>query len=95
MAATIARAIGRSQRSDGTKVETEGTRLGHQESEAQANTYRTFTTAVVRKDGSGFIRVEREFEDGKRRPLGQMTFRAEDGPADTMLVVETWEKPSS
>ena len=35
-------------------------RLGNLASEAQANTWQTFTTCYVRKDGSGFIQVVRK-----------------------------------
>ena len=35
-------------------------RLGHAASEGQANTWRTFTTCHVNKDGSGFIQVRRD-----------------------------------
>jgi len=34
-------------------------RLGSQEAHVEANTWRTFTTAHVNRDGSGFVRVTR------------------------------------
>ena len=55
MAATIAKAIGY----DSSRTK-ETHRLGSQSAEAQANTWRTFCTAYVRKDGSGFVEVKRD-----------------------------------
>lgn len=57
MAATIAEAIGY----DSTRIK-ETHRLGSQGAEARANTWRTFTTAAVNRDGSGYVKVVR---DGK------------------------------
>lgn len=73
MAATIARAIGRSAENT-----TETTRLGPASAEAQANTFKTFTTAVVNADGSGSVQVERTKGDGTRVVIGRMEFAAED-----------------
>lgn len=72
MAATIARAIGRTKDS-----ERETTRLGHESSEAQANTFKTFTTSKVNKDGSGEVKVERVVND--RRVV---ILHAKFGPED-------------
>lgn len=72
MAATIAKCIGIDL--NRRKVET---RLGHRASEAQANTYRTFTTCYVSKDGSGYVEVTRDgktlhrFEFGPEGPEGE------------------------
>ena len=55
MAATIAVCKG----FDSSRVK-EDHRLGSQRSEGQANTYRTFTTCVVNRDGSGYIQVRRD-----------------------------------
>jgi hypothetical protein len=57
MAATIAKAIGY----DNSRTKAVH-RLGHQSSEAEANTWRTFTTCFVNKDGSGFVEVRRDGE---------------------------------
>lgn len=77
MAATIARAIGRSR-----AKETETTRLGHEESEAQANTFLTFTKALMRKDGSGFIEVSRK----GLGVIGRMEFSDENvGPVEIRI----------
>lgn len=57
MAATIAKCIGYDMVQEKT-----ATRLGSEASEGQANTYRTFVTAHVRRDGSGYVEVRR---DGK------------------------------
>jgi hypothetical protein len=54
MAATIARAFG----NDSTRTK-ETHRLGGQSSTAQANTWSTFTTAHVNRDGSGYVEVSR------------------------------------
>jgi len=55
MAATIARATGNdSSRSKETH------RLGAQSSTARADTWRTFTTAHVNHDGSGYVEVVRD-----------------------------------
>lgn len=58
MAATIAKAMGY----DKSRMK-EVHRLGSEFSIAEANTWRTFTTTVVNKDGSGYVEVVR---DGKR-----------------------------
>lgn len=55
MAATIAKAIGQ----DTSRVK-EAHRLGSARAEGQANTWRTFTTCVVNRDGSGFVQVRRD-----------------------------------
>lgn len=55
MAATIARATGY----DKSRVK-QVHRLGSQSSEAQAATWRTFVDAVVKRDGSGHVRVSRD-----------------------------------
>jgi hypothetical protein len=71
MAATIARAIGM----DSTR--TKGThRLGSQAASVQAATWRTFATAYVARDGSGYIEVKR---DGV--VLHRLGFGPEGGPA--------------
>lgn len=57
MAATIAIAVGY----DRTRTK-ETHRLGSVGSHVEANTWRTFATADINKDGSGYIRVQR---DGK------------------------------
>ena len=67
MAATIARAYG----NDSTRTK-ETHRLGGQSSTARADTWRTFTTAHVNRDGSGYIEVRR---DG--RTLHRFDFEAE------------------
>ena len=72
MAATIARAIGRSK-----DRETEASRLGPESAEAQANTFRTFTTCKVEADGSGYMQLERQ-RDGKRIVVARIEF-AEEG----------------
>lgn len=53
-AATIAKATG----ADSTRVK-ETHRLGSLSSRAEANTYETFATAYVERDGSGYIEVKR------------------------------------
>ena len=55
MAATIAIATGTD-----TSRRKETHRLGSQESSAQANTWRTFTSCHVKRDGSGYISVYRD-----------------------------------
>jgi len=60
MAATIARAQGFKR--DGTAQNGEATRLGHGQAFAEANTWRTFTTACVEADGHGYVRVVRDGE---------------------------------
>jgi hypothetical protein len=55
MAATIAKAIGHDS---GRSKETH--RLGSQSSQVHANTWRTFTTAIVNRDGSGYVEVRRD-----------------------------------
>jgi len=55
MAATIARATGY----DSSRVK-EDHRLGSKAATGQANTWRTFTTAHVRADGSGYVEVKRD-----------------------------------
>lgn len=57
MANTIARAIGYDKR---RRKETH--RLGSEEARGEANTWRTFATAVVSKDGSGYVSVQRDGE---------------------------------
>lgn len=57
MAATIAKAVGMSKTNS-----KEVTRLGHEASLGEANTWRTFTCCYVRKNGSGYVKVTR---DGK------------------------------
>ncbi len=54
MAATIAIAIG----GDSTRKK-ETHRLGSLYSSAHANTWQTFATAFVKKDGSGYVEVRR------------------------------------
>jgi len=55
MAATIATATGR----DRARVK-EGHRLGSESARGEAATWRTFATAFVRKDGSGYIELRRD-----------------------------------
>ncbi len=55
MAATIAKAIGY----DKTRTKTTH-RLGSVSSEGEANTWRTFTTCHVNRDGSGYVKVTRD-----------------------------------
>jgi hypothetical protein len=55
MAATIAKCRGLD-----SSREKEAHRLGARASEAQANTWRTFSTAFVRADGSGYVEVHRD-----------------------------------
>lgn len=57
MAATIAKAYGL----DNTR-EKETHRLGSVAATAEANTWRTFTTCHVKKDGSGYVTVYRDGE---------------------------------
>lgn len=66
MAATIAIAYG----NDRSRTK-ETHRLGHESSTVHANTWRTFTTAHVCKDGSGYVSVERN---------GQVIHTFEFGP---------------
>jgi hypothetical protein len=66
MAATIAYAYG----GDSTRVK-ETHRLGSQFAKAEANTWRTFTTCVVDRDGSGYVSVMRD---------GGLILRFEFGP---------------
>lgn len=54
MARTIAYAVGY-DRSRAKQV----SRLGHEASQGQANTWRTFTTCYVAADGRGYVQVER------------------------------------
>jgi len=54
MAATIAHCAGY----DRTRIKREH-RLGSEMAEAQANTWRTFCTVCVGKDGTGYVRVVR------------------------------------
>lgn len=54
MAACIAKARGE----DSNRVK-DVQQLGSQAAVAQANTRKTFTTCHVRKDGSGYVKVER------------------------------------
>lgn len=71
MAPLIAIAIGR-----GAGYETKGTRLADKEAEAQANSRKTFTTAMVHEDGSGHVAVER-IVAGKRQRIGEIVFGRE------------------
>ena len=56
MAATIAIAIGY----DVSGRVKETSRLGSARAHAEANTWRTFTTAAIRADGSGYVTVRRD-----------------------------------
>jgi hypothetical protein len=76
MAATIARATGY----DASRVK-ETHRLGSQSSTAQANTWQTFTTAHVNRDGSGYVEVSRN---------GETLIRAAFGPEDAPLSLD-WQ----
>ena len=73
MAGNIARAI-----AVGVNVQNEASRLGTVSAEAQANTFKTFTTCVVKADGSGFVKVVREI-GGKRIQLVSVSFEEEAG----------------
>lgn len=84
MAATIAFAIGRDSK-DGKRVEKECTRLGAQQAEARAQTYKTFTTATVNADGSGEVKVERMIH-GERKLLARLVFGAEDAQANEIVM---------
>lgn len=55
MAKTIAIATGTD-----TNRQKETYRLGSQSAQAQANTWRTFATAYVNADGSGYVFVQRD-----------------------------------
>jgi hypothetical protein len=55
MANTIAKAEG----FDKVRVK-EAHRLGSEAAKVQANTWHTFVTAYVEKDGQGYVRVERD-----------------------------------
>ena len=58
MAATIARAVGFNKR--GSQQAGQTSRLGHGSAKAEASTWRTFFTAFVRADGSGYVEVRRD-----------------------------------
>lgn len=51
----------------------EAHRLGHYASQAQANTWRTFTSCYVQADGSGYVLVRRD---------GETLHKFEFGPED-------------
>ena len=70
MAATIARAIGRD-----SNREKQVHRLGSVDASGYADTWRTFATCHIRKDGSGYVEVQR---DGQT--LHNWTFGPETGP---------------
>ncbi len=57
MAATIARARGFTKNGDSRTGE--ATRLGAGSARASANTWRTFATAYINADGSGYVEVRR------------------------------------
>lgn len=85
MAATIAFAVGRDKRGEGTAVK-ECSRLGSESAEARAQTFKTFTICGVKADGSGYVRIERVI-DGKRVALASISFDAEEGTnADTTYI---------
>lgn len=58
MEATQAVAIGH----HGTVSTPKSTRLGNDSAEAQANTNKTFATVIMRKNGSGYLKVKRNGE---------------------------------
>lgn len=84
MANTIARAIGRDQ--SGRRKEV--TRLGGASSEAQANTWQTFTTAAVNADGRAWAEIAREDATQGREQLGELYALAENGldPMNTLQL---------
>ena len=71
MAATIAYAVGFNK--DSNRQSSQASRLGHGAAMGNANTYRTFATAWVNADGSGYVTVAR---NGKT--LHHFTFDAEE-----------------
>jgi hypothetical protein len=73
MAATIARVIGTGKDSVATAE-----RPGTVSAEAQANTFKTFTTTKINADGSGSMQVERTTGNGERVVIGRMDFGPED-----------------
>lgn len=73
MAATIAHAYGR-----GKNSESHASRLGHESSKAQAATFKTFATAEIEKDGSGYVQIERILSDGRRSVIHRAEVGAED-----------------
>jgi hypothetical protein len=70
MAATIGYIVGFSK--DGKRQASQASRLGHGAVMANANTWRTFSTAHVNADGSGYVTVAR---DGKT--IHHFTFESE------------------
>lgn len=60
MAAT--RGVLQAQQKDGRPQSKALTRLGHGSMHAEANTFRTFVTAHVYADGSGYVEVKRDDE---------------------------------
>ena len=58
MAATVAWARGYGKTGPAKEV----SRLGHEFSQAEANTYRTFALVCIRKDGSGYVEIKRDQE---------------------------------
>lgn len=71
MANTIAYAVGFQK--TGERQNGQASRLGHGAAMANANTWRTFTTCYVTKDGSGYVEVSR---DG--RTMHHFSFGPED-----------------
>jgi hypothetical protein len=66
MANTIAKAIGH----DSSRIK-ETHRLGSRFAQAEANTWRTFSTAFVAADGSGYVEVIRDGKTVHRFDFGK------------------------
>jgi len=71
MASTIAKATG-----GDTNREKSVQRLGLRHSTAHANTWKTFTTCHVNKDGSGYVEVKRVVA-GSEKTLHRFDFEKE------------------
>ena len=70
MAATRAYAVGFNKQGERQNVQV--SRLGHGAAMANANTWRTFATAYIWADGSGYVEVARD-----RKTLHHFSFDAE------------------
>ncbi len=82
MADTIAIAIGR-----GLNSTSESSRVGTVQAEARANTFWTFTTNVVERDGSARLRVDRSFgPEEDRRTLVALEINSEADPNPRVTV---------
>jgi len=75
MAKTIATCWGY----DTTRVKTDH-RLGSVAAKAEVATYRTFATAHVNADGSGYMELIRQVSAGHRKVLFTLEFDPEDQP---------------